>query len=84
MFPSKPKKTIADPALKALVEEFLIYAKVEDGFSQESLLKYEECIRRVEFLLGRFDPQEFTKADLLKLKSILMSQVGVMPKGKFS
>jgi len=76
MFAPNPKKFIVDPALKALVEEFLIYADVEANFAPASLQKYEECIRRAEFLLGSLDPQTFSKADLFRLKSILKSQVG--------
>src|ERR1700739_661987 len=77
MFMQKPKKTIANPHLLNLVAEFLTFIYVEAGFSRESVQKYEECIRRIEQLLGSFDPEHFGKADLLHLKSILMSKVGV-------
>jgi site-specific recombinase XerD len=77
MFARKPKKTIADPQLAELVKEFLEFIHVEAGFSRESVQKYEECLRRIEYLLGRFDPEQFGKPELLHLKSVLMSKVGV-------
>ena len=77
MFMKKPKKTIANPHLLNLVAEFSSFVYVEGGFSRESVQKYEECLRRIEQLLGSFDPEHFGKADLLHLKSVLMSKVGV-------
>ena len=76
MFP-KTRKTILEPRLSELVSEFLAFVHVEAGFSRESVQKYEECLRRIEQLLGTFDPDCFDKADLLHLKSILISKVGV-------
>lgn len=77
MFLKRPKKTFGDEHLARLVAEFLSFVHVEAGFSRESVQKYEECIRRIEQLLGSFDPERFGKADLLSLKSVLMCKVGV-------
>jgi integrase/recombinase XerD len=76
MFVKGAKKKIWDAELAALVQEFLLFAEVEAHFSRETVSKYEECIRRVEWLLGVFDPSTFGKAELLRLKQILMQQVG--------
>lgn len=70
-------KQFQNERLQQLVAEFLAWARVEPAFSRETLSKYEECIRRVEFLLGGFEPEDFQKSDLLRLKSILMDQVGI-------
>lgn len=77
MFTKGALKQIQDEKLRQLVSEFIAWIRVEAGFSPETIGKYEECLRRIEFLLGGFDPEQFQKADLLRLKSILMNQVGV-------
>jgi integrase/recombinase XerD len=77
MFSKGAIKHFRSETLGQLVSEFLAWAHVEPAFSPETLAKYEECIRRVEFFLGDFQAERFAKPDLLRLKSILMSRVGV-------
>jgi integrase/recombinase XerD len=77
MFSKGAIKHFQSERLGQLVAEFLTWGQVEVGFSHETIAKYEECIRRIEHLLSGFDPEHFPKSDLLRLKSILMNQVGV-------
>lgn len=77
MFFKRETKQFQSERLGELVSEFLAWARVEASFLPETLDKYQECIRRIEFLLSGFYPEQFTKSDLLRLKSILMDQVGV-------
>jgi integrase/recombinase XerD len=77
MFSKGTTKSFQSERLAELVADFLAWARVEASFLPETLGKYRECIRRIEFLLGGFDPEQFAKSDLLRLKSILMDQVGV-------
>jgi integrase/recombinase XerD len=77
MFSKGAIKHFQSEELRRLVAEFLTWGHVVAAFSRETLGKYEECIRRVEHLLGGFEPEHFAKPDLLRLKSILMNQVGV-------
>jgi site-specific recombinase XerD len=41
------KKTIGE-----LTPDFLIYVEVERGFSKETIVKYRDCMRQVQKVLG--------------------------------
>lgn len=64
-----------DPkSFSALATEFLLYAPVEYSFSRESTLKYGECLKQVFLFIGEKPVSEFSKADLLRLKSHWLSK----------
>src|SRR5690348_12305102 len=69
-FPQNP-----DPkSFSALATEFLLYAPVEYSFSLESTNKYGECLKQVFLLIGEKPVSEFSKIDLLRLKSYWLSK----------
>jgi integrase/recombinase XerD len=61
-----------------LMERFLTYAEVELNFAKESIVKYRDCFRQIERMLGSQPVQSVTKADVLQLKqNMLRKQMGV-------
>lgn len=67
--------TTEDPnVFSALATEFLLYAPVEYGFSSESVEKYGECLKQVWLFFGERPVSEFSKTDLLRLKSYWLSK----------
>jgi integrase/recombinase XerD len=64
-----------DPnSFAALATDFLLYAPVEYGFSKESVEKYAECLKQVWLFWGDRPILEFSKTDLLRLKSYWLSK----------
>lgn len=55
-------------------EEFLLHAEVELGFSRETIIKYRDCLRQVQKICGDLPVQQFSKADLLRLKADMLSR----------
>jgi site-specific recombinase XerD len=69
-FPQNP-----DPkSFSALATEFLLWAEVEPHFSRETVQKYGECLKQVWRLVGDKPVAEFSKTDLLRLKSHWLSK----------
>jgi integrase/recombinase XerD len=69
-FPQNP-----DPkSFSALATEFLLWAEVEPNFSRETVQKYGECLKQVWKMLGDKSVLEFSKADMLRLKSLWLSR----------
>src|SRR5215813_3419753 len=69
-FPNNP-----DPkSFSVLATEFLLWAKVEPQFSLETVQKYGDCLRQVWKLIGDKSITEFSKTDLLRLKSLWLSR----------
>jgi integrase/recombinase XerD len=65
----------SDPnSFSALATEFLLWAKVEPQFSPETVQKYGDCLRQVWKLVGDKAITEFSKTDLLRLKSLWLSR----------
>jgi integrase/recombinase XerD len=62
------------PLLSAFAGEFLFYAKVELGFAQQSLIKYQDCLRQVIRMLGDRPLGSYTRNDLLSLKASMLSR----------
>jgi integrase/recombinase XerD len=58
----------------ALAQEFLLWAEVEPQFSKETVQKYGECLKQVWKVLGERSVPEFSKTDLLRLKSYWLSK----------
>jgi len=64
-----------DPkSFSALAQEFLLWAEVEPQFSKETVQKYGECLKQVWKVLGERSVPEFSKTDLLRLKSHWLSK----------
>lgn len=69
-FPPNP-----DPkSFLALAQEFLLWAEVEPQFSKETVQKYGECLKQIWKVLGDKQVTEFSKTDLLRLKSYWLSK----------
>jgi integrase/recombinase XerD len=69
-FPQNP-----DPnSFSALATEFLLWVEVEPQFSRETVEKYGECLKQVWRLVGEKSVLEFSKTDLLRLKSHWLSK----------
>ena len=71
--------------LNGLTQEFLVFAEVERGFSKETIIKYRDCLRQVQKVLGDFAVADFSRQHLLTLKAALMNrnlgvnrQVGIL------
>jgi site-specific recombinase XerD len=62
------------PTLSELVPEFLLYAEAELRFAKESVTKYQDCLRRVLFILGDRAVTDYSKNDLLRLKQYLLAR----------
>jgi site-specific recombinase XerD len=52
--------------------EFLLYAEVELGFAQQSLVKYAECLRHVERILGNVVVGLISQDDIMTVKSVMI------------
>jgi integrase/recombinase XerD len=64
-----------DPkSFSALAQEFLLWAEVEPQFSRETVQKYGECLKQVWKMFGDKPVEEFSKTDLLRLKSYWLSK----------
>lgn len=61
-------------SVEALAPQFLLYARAELHFAAETITKYQDCLRQVARYLGDRPITEFGKADLLALKSALISR----------
>jgi len=64
-----------DPkSFSTLAKEFLLWVSVEPQFSKETVEKYGECLKQVWKSLGNKSVCEFSKTDLLRLKSHWLSR----------
>jgi len=71
--------------LSFLVPGFLLYARVELQFAEQSLLKYKDCLRQIQLMVGDRDICSFSTQDVLLLKSTMLAkgngvsrQVGIL------
>lgn len=62
------------PRLSAVLPAFLQYARVELQFSAQSLVKYQDCARQIERILGDRPVDSYNKDDVLALKAALLSR----------
>jgi len=69
-FPHNPNPK----SFSVLATEFLLWAEVEPNFSRETVQKYGECLKQVWKMVGDKSIEEFSKTDLLKLKSYWLSK----------
>lgn len=60
--------------LSSIVPRFLLYAKVELRFAPQSLVKYRDCLRQIERMLGDRPINSYSKDDVLLLKSKMLSK----------
>ena len=71
---NNPKAFPNLPLLSVVKPEFLFYAEAELQFSRETLIKYRDCLKQVERLLGDKPMDLYGKEDILRLKSNLLSR----------
>jgi len=64
----------APNSFSALATEFLLWVEVEPHFSRETVQKYGECLKQVWMFLGEKPVAEFSKSDLLRLKSYWLAK----------
>lgn len=64
----------AAPRLSDLAPEFLQYARVELQFSEQSIVKYRDCFRQIERVLGDLPVDHYAKEHVLELKAHLLSR----------
>jgi len=62
------------PLLSAVKPEFLFYAEVELQFSRETLVKYRDCLKQVQRLIGDKPMDLYCKEDVWSLKSKLLAR----------
>jgi integrase/recombinase XerD len=62
----------APVTLAGAAPEFLLYAEVELGFAKQSLVKYADCLRQVERMLGSVTVTSVSQDDVLQLKSAML------------
>jgi integrase/recombinase XerD len=65
---------IHEHSIERLIPGFLLHIEVERHFARESIVKYRDCMKQVGRILGPVLVTEISKADLLRLKSNLMSR----------
>ena len=58
--------------LLELAPKFLRYAQIELGFAQESVIKYEDCLRQISKIIGNRPADSYTLEDVLELKATLL------------
>jgi site-specific recombinase XerD len=60
--------------MSTLVPEFLVYARVELQFADQSLLKYKDCFRQIQRMIGDRDVLSYSKDDVMQLKSRMLEK----------
>jgi integrase/recombinase XerD len=60
--------------LSSLAPRFLLYAGVELCFAPQSLIKYRDCLRQIERMLGDRTVESFAREDVLTLKSKMLAK----------
>jgi integrase/recombinase XerD len=61
-------------AIGQLASEFLLFAEVELSFSKETIVKYRDCLRQVQKILGDFVVTDFSKSELMTVKAALLAR----------
>lgn len=65
---------LACPRLSELTPAFLQYAQVELRFSEQSIIKYRDCLRQIERELGDLPLDQYTKQHVFELKASLLAR----------
>src|SRR5687767_13898911 len=60
--------------LSDVTHKFLSYATVERGLAEQTISKYQECLRQVSRIIGDKPMPEYSKADVLSLKSAMLAR----------
>lgn len=60
--------------MSTLVPEFLVYARVELQFAEQSLIKYKDCFRQIQRMIGDRDVLSYSKDDVMQLKSRMLEK----------
>ena len=62
------------PTLSAVKPKFLVYAEAELQFAPRSLVKYQDCLRQIQNMLGDRPMDAFGRDDVLLLKSKMLGK----------
>ena len=62
------------PTLREILPQFLRYARVELQFSEQSLLKYKDCVRQIRAMIGDRQLSAYGKSDVTVLKSKMLER----------
>ncbi len=80
-----PSGASAAPTLAQLVPKFLLYARAELGFAEQTLIKYADCFRQIGKMIGDRPIASYTKNDIVQLKAAMLAkshsasrQVGIL------
>jgi integrase/recombinase XerC len=65
---------LVENSIGALMPGFIMHIEVERHFAKESIVKYRDCMKQVNRILGDGPIIAFTKADVLTLKANLMGR----------
>lgn len=69
-----PENEPQDYSIGAIVPGFLMHIEVERHFAKESIVKYRDCMRQVQRIVGDAPVTSLAKAEVLALKSNIMSR----------
>lgn len=69
-----PNPASGAPRLSELVAPYLAYARVELRHAEQTIGKYEDCLRHVSRLIGDRPVTEYSKEDILMLKAALIER----------
>jgi site-specific recombinase XerD len=61
-------------AIGRLAPEFLLFAEVELSFAKETIVKYRDCLRQIQKILGDFVVTDFSKKELMTVKAALLAR----------
>jgi site-specific recombinase XerD len=63
-----------EPRFSQVVPEFLHFARVELGFAEQSILKYRDCLRQIQRMIGDRAVTQYGPVDVLALKSSMIER----------
>jgi integrase/recombinase XerD len=62
------------PRLSAVADRFLLYAQAELQFAPRSLIKYRDCIRQIQLMIGDRPMDAYGRNEVLLLKSCMLGR----------
>jgi site-specific recombinase XerD len=64
----------SDSSFAAAAPQFLLHARVEFGFSEQTVAKYAECLKQVWLRWGERELTSYTRNDLLRVKQDMLER----------
>src|SRR6476646_9746981 len=64
----------SDSSFAAAAPQFLLHARVELGFSEQTIAKYAECLKQVWLRWGERELTAYTRDDLLRVKQDMLER----------